>query len=183
MAVSGSGVSGGIEISFDVDFERWQRDLRYKYKFFMRDKFRKRMEDLKDKIVEAAIAVAPFCTGDLQDSIEAQAIQYNIDEGVYNYSIGPQVSYARFVEYGRNPGPAPWERIAEWVMHKFNSEDKALIAHVVKKMFTVGFNNNLAPYHMMEKLATEFNQGKIQDFINEVGLDAKEVFEATAGLV
>lgn len=164
-----------MDISFTLEFEKWQRDFRYKTAFFLRSKFRKRLGEMLTtlEIRLKAYASEFRVTGGYENSIVAGYAQDDVDGQGFTFYVGPKVPYAQFVEYGRCSGGVPWHRIAEWVEKKLGTTNPATIANIRHKIATRGFDGNL----WLNKALNQWMGGEMQNILNQVGLDAKETFE------
>lgn len=177
-----------MDITFTINVDSWQRDLRYK-KLVLMKRFRARLEKFASLTHQIVLLGVPKDTGNLSNAIKKNVEQDDIEQGLFVFTIAldkNQAPYWVFQEYGRSPGRAPYAKIRAWVQRKFGGDSKSALfitKGVMWKLLKVGFNRNRAPYHFMGYANENLNKNLLKRLLYEIDLDVKEVFsEATTGI-
>lgn len=171
---------------FSVKLEGFLRDARYK-SFVLKLSGREKIAQLFHEVLEAeAEAIRELIlNADAVGSLEAEyynsikVINGNVDFlGNYSASIISTSEHAEVLERpNRSTGPAPFNKIMEWAMFKFDLTEREaypVTKGLMQKLMQVGFDGNKAPHRIFEfhkrKLDRSQFTYKAESKMNEIGL-------------
>jgi hypothetical protein len=180
--VSGSG--SGVDFTFAIDVERFQRDLRYN-NFVLLKRFEARLQKFSEMTLADAKSLVPIgVTGKLFEAVKMEQSRSNLSEGIFEFKVYIDEAIAphwRYLEIGRGKGRSPFSRISEWVNFKwgYEGEDLWRVTRVIQfKLLKVGFDGNKAPYHFMYQANQKLTSTYLDQLTKELDLDVKAVWGA-----